>query len=455
MWYVYLKESSLDKEIVNICIGNKLHTLEELFSCFIRNNDLKNVSGLSEIQRNELIAFCHDVSAYFEQKLKARVLNKTLRKKPLQNVSDNKLAEGLENMSIDEMYLKKIISRGLYYALRQNGIFNYSLIIKHYSKSKTFYNLRRIGELLNIELLKLISDSINSGLIQPIEVTDDNKTHFKPDDRIDSEVFSKFLENRRAELKKLVVEYFRNLILKSENAESLIKSLNEIYENPGLIKGVDVGRSHQIKKFLNDLKMIVSDQVNFEKFEKECLLNLIAKIASVNINLINTDSIRLDSPISIIDFIITNSGKLKSKHHFVLENVGKLKIRKPGQGLNNKQAREKLCNELDMELTDDAFRTLVSRTRKIIKGLLHTIVTDLDPYIGSLKHKLTLKKEFEIFPTSDLEELNKESNSDFSLIFFDILIRLFNKEYLSVNAAGTRGLTELTYIREVSINDNK
>ena len=424
MWYIYLKSSNLSDEAVDVCIQNNIHTLQQLIDVYISDNKFINVDVNNNEHRTELITFCNDVLQYFRTQIQI----KEKRKVPNRLETEKRV---LNNLTIQQLKDKGLISNRLYNSLKRNSVVDLRMIKKHYLEYNSFYDLNGIGEQTNNEAIQFIRSVVFNEVDQAVNNIS-NRMRFT-EEKIDMSVLSNLLVMYEDLLKPKIVSYFINEIISLKDKKIVTEKLNTLIENPNTINGTGEKNIESLNNFLEDYYNICKNPLTRKEFEQRYFLYRCNLLVHDSFNFENIKDLDIEKPLEIIEFIIQNSKKLNVIDHYILENIGSAKIYNHSVGLKYIEASKELGEILNKDINVKSIKSSASR----LKNKLSIIFKEIFKIIPELKLKMKelfpISSDIEFFNEELLDNVNENNNTTFHITFFDMLLSvIYEKDYLSV-----------------------
>ena len=361
----------------------------------------------------------------------------------------------IELMSIEVMYRNNIISSSLYWALIKNNILDFKGLKSHYEESGTFRDLTKISSKLNVEAIALLNVPQEGHVEkQPEDFMTKNQL-FSITDLIDRWVYLKMLELRGEDLNRAAAKHLKSLEETQKDDHDFKMALSSIFRDPLKIKGVGVIKSPDIKRILHDIREISNDREKLDKFKKEFLLSRLGLLTGLKPEVFTSSNIYLDSLPGIIQFVLDNSSRLKDTDHYLMENFHGFKLWNAGNELSYRDIAEKILEEEGREVSDSMLRVRLNRLKKNLRNIIDAVIEETGKLNITDHEEFRLTGDFIIFPSQDIDHLNEKYSLEFSILMYDLIISSVNRGYLSLFQESNQGFTELAYIKDELVSENK
>lgn len=446
-----LHEADFSNEAIIACVHYNIHYLDELLKYFNQDRKLRMFNEVIPDVKEEILLKCKESEEVDDESRR-----KYSRKKEHEYQSVvTMIPENLQlATSLEELVNAGVLSKKTWQSLGINNITDVNGFVNHYLKSNSYRDLRCIGTLKNNEATILAKTIINK-IKLTIGVEQNPVANFSfTAGNVLPDKLKMLLDIRKGELKRSITEFFETKVLILSNENKLASMLNSLMKNPKIIPALGKKGNNDLKKFLNEYKSLCIDQRKHSAIRKEYLIQSLRKLAWVDDNWINANDLELNKPLQLLYNIINDATTLKNNDQFILRNVNTIKIIEEGQGLKYEDALNKY-NQSHSSLTVlNTFKVWINRTKNKLIELLDDIMNELPELKMKLNAIFKLSGDFVVFQAEHTDSINEQNNTDFSDLFFDLLISRLNPDYYSLNGPGKRMFTELAFVKNDKVKNN-
>lgn len=446
-----LHEADFSNEAIIACVHYNIHYLDELLKYFNQDRKLRMFNEVIPDVKEEILLKCKESEEVDDESRR-----KYSRKKEHEYQSVvTMIPENLQlATSLEELVNAGVLSKKTWQSLGINNITDVNGFVNHYVKSNSYRDLRCIGTLKNNEATILAKTIINK-IKLTIGVEQNPVANFSfTAGNVLPDKLKMLLDIRKGELKRSITEFFETKVLILSNENKLASMLNSLMKNPKIIPALGKKGNNDLKKFLNEYKSLCIDQRKHSAIRKEYLIQSLRKLAWVDDNWINANDLELNKPLQLLYNIINDATTLKNNDQFILRNVNTIKIIEEGQGLKYEDALNKY-NQSHSSLTVlNTFKVWINRTKNKLIELLDDIMNELPELKMKLNAIFKLSGDFVVFQAEHTDSINEQNNTDFSDLFFDLLISRLNPDYYSLNGPGKRMFTELAFVKNDKVKNN-
>lgn len=446
-----LHEADFSNEAIIACVHYNIHYLDELLKYFNQDRKLRMFNQVIPDVKEEILLKCKESEEVDDESRR-----KYSRKKEHEYQSVvTMIPENLQlATSLEELVNAGVLSKKTWQSLGINNITDVNGFVNHYLKSNSYRDLRCIGTLKNNEATILAKTIINK-IKLTIGVEQNPVANFSfTAGNVLPDKLKMLLDIRKGELKRSITEFFETKVLILSNENKLASMLNSLMKNPKIIPALGKKGNNDLKKFLNEYKSLCIDQRKHSAIRKEYLIQSLRKLAWVDDNWINANDLELNKPLQLLYNIINDATTLKNNDQFILRNVNTIKIIEEGQGLKYEDALNKY-NQSHSSLTVlNTFKVWINRTKNKLIELLDDIMNELPELKMKLNAIFKLSGDFVVFQAEHTDSINEQNNTDFSDLFFDLLISRLNPDYYSLNGPGKRMFTELAFVKNDKVKNN-
>lgn len=446
-----LHEADFSNEAIIACVHYNIHYLDELLKYFNQDRKLRMFNQVIPDVKEEILLKCKE-SEEVDDESRRKYSRK--QEHEYQSVV-TMIPENLQlATSLEELVNAGVLSKKTWQSLGINNITDVNGFVNHYLKSNSYRDLRCIGTLKNNEATILAKTIINK-IKLTIGVEQNPVANFSfTAGNVLPDKLKMLLDIRKGELKRSITEFFETKVLILSNENKLASMLNSLMKNPKIIPALGKKGNNDLKKFLNEYKSLCIDQRKHSAIRKEYLIQSLRKLAWVDDNWINANDLELNKPLQLLYNIINDATTLKNNDQFILRNVNTIKIIEEGQGLKYEDALNKY-NQSHSSLTVlNTFKVWINRTKNKLIELLDDIMNELPELKMKLNAIFKLSGDFVVFQAEHTDSINEQNNTDFSDLFFDLLISRLNPDYYSLNGPGKRMFTELAFVKNDKVKNN-
>lgn len=446
-----LHEADFSNEAIIACVHYNIHYLDELLKYFNQDRKLRMFNEVIPDVKEEILLKCKE-SEEVDDESRRKYSRK--QEHEYQSVV-TMIPENLQlATSLEELVNAGVLSKKTWQSLGINNITDVNGFVNHYLKSNSYRDLRCIGTLKNNEATILAKTIINK-IKLTIGVEQNPVANFSfTAGNVLPDKLKMLLDIRKGELKRSITEFFETKVLILSNENKLASMLNSLMKNPKIIPALGKKGNNDLKKFLNEYKSLCIDQRKHSAIRKEYLIQSLRKLAWVDDNWINANDLELNKPLQLLYNIINDATTLKNNDQFILRNVNTIKIIEEGQGLKYEDALNKY-NQSHSSLTVlNTFKVWINRTKNKLIELLDDIMNELPELKMKLNAIFKLSGDFVVFQAEHTDSINEQNNTDFSDLFFDLLISRLNPDYYSLNGPGKRMFTELAFVKNDKVKNN-